>query len=74
MNYVIVDHAQGGAGVLRLTSWIGLAAVMPWTWARRWRNRRELLGLLAQPEYILKDVGLARDVITREGLKPFWTE
>lgn len=45
---------------------------LPWTWAQRWHERRELMGLLGEPEGVLKDVGLQRDAITREGLKPFW--
>lgn len=48
------------------------ALALPWTWAQRWHERRELMGLLGQPEIALKDVGLQRDAITREGLKPFW--
>jgi len=28
--------------------------------------------LLSQPDYLLKDIGLQRDVITREGMKRFW--
>jgi uncharacterized protein YjiS (DUF1127 family) len=41
-------------------------------WIKRVRQRRELMGLMSQPDYLLKDVGLQRDEITREGLKPFW--
>jgi uncharacterized protein YjiS (DUF1127 family) len=40
---------------------------------RRFRERRELLGLLNQPDYILKDIGLQRDEISREALKRIWT-
>ena len=46
---------------------------LPVVWVRRVRQRRELMGLLGQPDHILKDVGLQRHDITREGLKPFWT-
>lgn len=49
------------------------ALASPWTWARRARQRHELMGLLGQSEHLLKDVGLQRDEITREGLKPFWS-
>jgi uncharacterized protein YjiS (DUF1127 family) len=51
-----------------------LAAVasMPVTWIRRVRGRRELMRLLSQPDYLLQDIGLQRDAITREGLKRFW--
>jgi uncharacterized protein YjiS (DUF1127 family) len=44
----------------------------PQIWTMRIRHRREVMGLLSQPEPLLKDVGLQRDEITREGLKPFW--
>jgi uncharacterized protein YjiS (DUF1127 family) len=36
------------------------------------RQRRELMGLLDMPDYLLKDIGLQRHDITREGLKRFW--
>ena len=45
----------------------------PFSLLRRYRERRELLGLLSQPDYILKDIGLQRDEISREGLKHIWT-
>jgi uncharacterized protein YjiS (DUF1127 family) len=32
------------------------------------------MALLDQPDYILKDIGLQRHEITREGLKRFWDE
>jgi uncharacterized protein YjiS (DUF1127 family) len=50
------------------------SALSPWKWLRRLRERRELLSLLSQPDYLLKDIGLQRDEITREGLKRFWKE
>lgn len=40
---------------------------------RRFRDRRELLGLLDRPDYLLKDIGLQRDEISREALKRIWT-
>jgi uncharacterized protein YjiS (DUF1127 family) len=45
----------------------------PFSLLRRYRERRELLGLLSQPDYILKDIGLQRDEISREALKRIWT-
>lgn len=36
------------------------------------KQRRELMGLLDMPDYLLKDIGLQRHEITREGLKRFW--
>jgi uncharacterized protein YjiS (DUF1127 family) len=38
----------------------------------RMQERRALMGLLDLPDYLLKDIGLQRDEITREGLKHFW--
>lgn len=49
-------------------------ANLPWKWLRRLRERRELMALLDQPDYILKDIGLQRDEISREGLKRFWSD
>jgi uncharacterized protein YjiS (DUF1127 family) len=36
------------------------------------QQRRALMGLLDLPDYLLKDIGLQRDEISREGLKHFW--
>jgi uncharacterized protein YjiS (DUF1127 family) len=49
-------------------------SALPAKWARRLRERSELMALLDQPDYILKDIGLQRHEITREGLKRFWDE
>jgi len=51
-----------------------LAAILrlPLIWMKRIRDRRQLLQLLAQPDYLVRDIGLDRADITREGLKPFW--
>ena len=57
----------------RLGSWLADATALPMTWARRIRERRELNALLSQPEHVLKDIGLERGTITREGLKHFWS-
>jgi uncharacterized protein YjiS (DUF1127 family) len=32
------------------------------------------MGLLDMPDYLLKDIGLQRDEIAREGLKRFWEQ
>ena len=45
----------------------------PFGLLRRFRERQQLLGLLDQPDYILKDIGLQRDEISREALKRVWT-
>jgi uncharacterized protein YjiS (DUF1127 family) len=46
----------------------------PLSLVRRYRERQELLSLLDQPDYILKDIGLQRDEISREALKRVWTD
>jgi uncharacterized protein YjiS (DUF1127 family) len=40
----------------------------------RIRHRRQLMSLLDLPDYLLKDIGLQRHQISREGLKWFWEE
>lgn len=63
-------------GSVRPLAWLAhsleATVSLPVEWVRRVRQRRELMGLLGQPDRILKDVGLQRHDITREGLKPFW--
>jgi uncharacterized protein YjiS (DUF1127 family) len=68
MTSVNITHIHNS----RLTSLTSL--VSPQKWLRRMRERRELLGLLNQPDYILDDIGLQRHEITREGLKRFWAD
>ena len=41
------------------------------TWLERARQRQALLAL---DEWTLKDIGLTRADVTREGEKPFWQE
>ena len=73
MSNVTTTHT----GNVRPLAWLGhsfeATVSLPVVWVRRLRQRRELMGLLGQPDHILKDVGLQRHDITREGLKPFWT-
>jgi len=72
MTTVNLTHTSSRQQALRAASLLAVAARLPLTWMRRLRQRRELMGLLHQPDYLLKDVGLQRDQITREGLKRFW--
>jgi uncharacterized protein YjiS (DUF1127 family) len=48
------------------------AVAVPSEWLTRIRERRRLMGLLQMPDYLLKDIGLQRHEIAREGLKHFW--
>jgi uncharacterized protein YjiS (DUF1127 family) len=48
------------------------AVAIPSEWLGRIRERRRLMGLLELPDYLLKDIGLQRHEIAREGLKHFW--
>jgi uncharacterized protein YjiS (DUF1127 family) len=73
MEYVIKTHGIWSGWQRTGGALLTLAVVLPWAWLQRARRRRELMGLLGQPDYLLKDVGLDRSQITREGLKPFWT-
>ena len=41
-------------------------------WLTHIKERRRLMGLLQMPDYLLKDIGLQRHEIAREGLKHFW--
>jgi uncharacterized protein YjiS (DUF1127 family) len=43
-------------------------------WAVRARERRELSGLLAADDRVLKDLGLHQHVISQAALKPFWRD
>ena len=38
------------------------------------QRRRELNQLLSLPDYMLKDVGIQRDEIVRQSMKPLWSD
>ncbi len=72
MEHVTITHIGSVRPLAWLASSFEATVSLPVVWVRRVRQRRELMGLLGQPGHILKDVGLQRHDITREGLKPFW--
>jgi uncharacterized protein YjiS (DUF1127 family) len=72
MEHVIRTHIHKAGWLSAAGSVLALALLLPSVWMQRIRRRRELMGLLGQPDHLLKDVGLQRGDITREGLKPFW--
>ena len=48
------------------------AVALPSEWLNRIKERRQLMGLLQLPDYLLKAIGLQRHEVAREGLKHFW--
>lgn len=74
MATVTLNHATHAPTLARLGGLLVAPVLAFATWVQRIRQRRELLGLLSQPDYVLKDVGLQRDEIAREGLKRFWMD
>jgi uncharacterized protein YjiS (DUF1127 family) len=72
MTSMTIYHAPSSQSLAPRLSALGRVLALPLVWIKRVRQRRELMGLMSQPDYLLKDVGLQRDEITREGLKPFW--
>ncbi len=72
MDYVIRAHARRSGLMTAARAALGTLALLPMVWVQRVRRRRELMGLLGQPDHLLKDIGLQRSDIAREGLKRFW--
>jgi uncharacterized protein YjiS (DUF1127 family) len=72
MANVTITHIGSVRPLAWLTSSLEATVSLPVVWVRRQRQRRELMSLLGQSDHILKDVGLQRHDITREGLKRFW--
>jgi uncharacterized protein YjiS (DUF1127 family) len=68
MHMTSVNNSHTQAGLLNHLAFLA----SPVKWLQRLQERRELLALLSQPDYILKDIGLQRDEISREALKRFW--
>jgi uncharacterized protein YjiS (DUF1127 family) len=65
MTSVNIAHTEDLGRLGRLASAVSRAVT-------HIKQRRELMGLLDMPDYLLKDIGLQRHEITREGLKRFW--
>jgi uncharacterized protein YjiS (DUF1127 family) len=72
MANVTITHIGSVRPLAWLASSLEATVSLPVVWVRRQRQRRELMSLLGQSDHILKDVGLQRHDITREGLKRFW--
>ncbi len=72
MGSVTITHGSVRRRSGRSAGVVIKLALLPLIWLKRMRERRELMGLLAQPDYMLKDVGLQRYDITHEAMKPFW--
>ena len=56
-----------------LPSLLASAVMLPMTWGKRIRDRRQLMQLLSQSDHMIKDIGVTRADIARESMKPFWT-
>jgi uncharacterized protein YjiS (DUF1127 family) len=73
MASVTLTHTSSAtAQAVHAAALVAKVVAVPFVWMKRIRQRRELMGLLSQPEHLIKDVGLQRGDITREALKPFW--
>lgn len=72
MKTVILPHAYSLNRSVSALQSLSRVAALPFLWAQRLQERRELRGLLGAPDYLIKDVGLQRDQIARESVKPFW--
>jgi len=68
-THTVSHSASLVAGVVRM---LGTAVSTVALWVRRHNERRELRELLAQPDYLLKDIGLRREDIMNHAVKPFW--
>lgn len=72
MTSMTISHAPSSQPLAPRFSGLAKVLALPLVWIKRARQRRELMGLMSQPDYLLKDIGLQRHEITREGLKRFW--
>ena len=72
MHTMTITHTSRTQKLSSIAARITVATALPFTWAKRVHNRRQLMRLLGQPEYLIHDVGLQRDAIVREAIKRFW--
>lgn len=72
MNTATITHTTTSSKLAKPAAAAAAFPLMLMTWLRRVRDRRELMRLMEQPDYLMKDVGLQRDEIVREAIKRFW--
>lgn len=55
MEYVIRNHARRSGLLTAIGALLAATALLPMVWMQRVQRRRELMGLLGQPDHLLKD-------------------
>ncbi len=71
----MIQHHPNGKSLLTetsaiLTHPIAIAVHM----VQRFQERRELNRMLSYPDYLLKDIGVQRNDLQREALRPLWRD
>ena len=70
MTSMINRHPNGKSLVSEMSAFLGQPIAIAARIVRRIQERRELNRLLSFPDYLLKDMGLQRNDMQREALKP----
>jgi len=72
MTSMINRHPNGNSVASQMPAFLGQPIALAGRIVRRIQERRELNRLLSFPDYLLKDIGLQRNDMQRQALRPLW--
>ena len=74
MTSMIQSHPNGKSLVTETSAFLRHPIAIAAQIVLRFKERRELNRLLSFPNYLLEDIGVQRNDIQREALKPLWRD
>jgi uncharacterized protein YjiS (DUF1127 family) len=72
MTSMINRHPHSNSVLTEMSAFLGRPTAIAAHMAQRFKERRELNRLLSYPDYLLKDIGLQRNDMQRQALRPLW--
>ena len=72
MTSMINHHPNSNSPLTEMSAFLGRPIAIAAHMALRFKERRELNRLLSYPDYLLKDIGLQRNDMQRQALRPLW--
>jgi uncharacterized protein YjiS (DUF1127 family) len=69
---MINRHPHSNSVLTEMAAFLGRPTAIAAHMALRFKERRELNRLLSYPDYLLKDIGLQRNEMQRQALRPLW--
>ena len=74
MTSMIHSHPNGKSHLTGTSAYLRHPIAIAAHIVQRFHERRELNRLLRYPDYLLKDIGVQRNDMQRQALKPLWRD